>query len=264
MKKRLIWGLIFACLAAGLLVWQGSVIEDFLQHSPRLEIILAPADVPAARACLENYAPEDAPHGLTVTTTDGPAAVFWAQETGTLLRRQGIEDFSINDRTQAQRLAAQSLSLSLFALQTLTFVGIMRVLWCGARRLLAFWRTQLVTLYPKQIVAANAERLLLLGITGTVLVIIAGLLLRQMIAFMPCVPAQYLPPEYILDFGFYAEGLPTVSPSSSEYELLCRTVLPKLYSLSGGMVALGLIALLCVWPRGQSKTQKGRVASWRR
>lgn len=129
--------------------------------------------------------------------------------------------------------------MSLFALQTLAFVSIMRVLWCDARRLLPFWRARLVTLYPKQIVAANAERLLLLGIAGAALVIIAGLLLRQMIAFMPCVSAQYLPLEYILDFGFYSERLSAVSPSSFEYELLCRTVLPKLYALSGGMAVLG-------------------------
>lgn len=91
------------------------LLARFTQQSPRLELVFA-RDVPQS-ACdvLASFAPEKE-DVLLVLPGDG-RSIFFADEVRDLLHQAGVEGFSVNDRTQAARLARQSLGLFFFTLE---------------------------------------------------------------------------------------------------------------------------------------------------
>lgn len=245
MKKILISVLIVAAVCG--LGAQGYFVGNFIKQEPRLEIIVGdPAQVNQVKDALKIYAPRV--EGETVAIQGENLPVLLEQEVQDILKREEIENFKISDNTQSVRLAKQSVGICVFVIELIALVLIASYVIRSARRCGSKYKEQLAEKYPKDILSSNLEFFLATFISWAILLMVAVFLAARIVAFDIYIPSQCLPPEYILDFGFYAElfAKETV-PALTEYAKASQTALAVIYTLCAANSALfiAISAVVC-------------------
>lgn len=226
MKKAIVSVLaVLTVLGVAAQVW---LLGHFAQQPPRLEILFEQTVPQSAYDTLLRFAPqrEDT---LLVLLGDG-RSIFFADEVQDLLHQAGVEGFSLNDRTQALRLARQSMGLYLFVLELIAFLLLLQLLVRIVLRTAQLGKAELADVYLRELMRSRAEKILLWSIVWMLAAIAAIVLSQRLLAFSLFVPAQLVPPHNILDFSFYA-SLTRGAASQSAYEQLCHTSLTWLYRL---------------------------------
>lgn len=242
MKRKIRLLALALCLLA-LFAAHGSLLWRFGKQPPRLEILQIEELPQQAQRQLAPYGLMQQ-EGLWIIPGEG-ASLFLANEVTDILAGQGLEGFVVNDRSQALALARQSVKLYLFALALLLLILLVRWLCRDAKQGIAWWKGQLALAYPRQILGQNTETVLLYCLKWTLSLLAMGLLVGLIVSCTFWVPAQWTPPEYILDLRYYVQLKLPEGPCSA-YEQLCRQVLPACYGLAGAEVLCSLIlAILC-------------------
>ena len=258
MKKTIVSVLVgvlavLAVLGVAAQVW---LLGRFTQQPPRLEILFEQTVPQSAVDALASFAPEKE-GALLVLPGDG-RSIFFADEVRDLLHRAGVEGFSLNDRTQAARLARQSLGLYIFALELIAFLLLLRLLVRIVLRAAQQGKAELADVYLRELMRSRAEQILLWSIVWMATAIAAIVLARQLLGFSLFVPAQLVPPRNILDISFYVSLTRGVA-SPSAYEQLCRTSLTWLYRLCAMNTALAAGWGAWLWRMQRMYLQKGGV-----
>lgn len=237
MTRKWGWGLLCALvllyLAHGFLLWR------FSRQEPRLEIYLE-GELSQAAALLDAYEPRREEDCLVIQGRE--LSPFTKNEVEDLLEAGGIQGFAINDRSQAWRLALQSLTLSFFVLAlALFFLGCV-YLAKDIQNLVSTFHRWLEEEYFLEVVKRQGEKLLLCLIRWSLLgffLAFLGLWMGKVSFFLPF---EWLPPRWIWDVSHYL-SLESPSVGRSGYELLCRKWLPAFYCFTLGEG-------LCVWGLG--------------
>lgn len=242
MKKLVISAL--CVLFAACLALQIGVLWNFQKAEPRVEIVFEGAIPAEAKTALARYAPSEDGNMLVIDGAKG--GLFLAKEAESVLKQASVEGFRVNDRSQAEKLAKQSLSIFIFALGIIAFVMMIKYLLRDVRRLRGIYKDAMQTLYPHEFFSSNVELVLVSSIKWAVMLALLVVILAKLIGFAFYVPPQFVPPQYILDFKYYFTiGYEAVS--SSDYEQLCRVTLPSLYVLCAANIALATTFSALIW-----------------
>ena len=218
------WGmlctLVLIYLVHGLLLWK------FSRQEPRVEVYLE-GELSQAAALLDAYEPRQEEGCLVIQGKK--LSPFTKNEVEDLLAAGGIDGFAINDRSQAWRLALQSLTLSFFLLALGLFSLGCVYLVKDIQRLVSAFRRWLEEEYFLEVI-----RWAVLGFSLAFLGIWMG-----KVSFS--LPFEWLPPQWIWDVSHYL-SLESPHVGQSGYELLCRKWLPVFYcfTLGEGLCVLGL------------------------
>ena len=252
MKKTVISVLaVLTVLGVAAQVW---LLGRFAQQQPRLEVLFAQTVPQGAYDALSRFDPQREDASL-VLLGDG-RNIFFADEVRDLLRQAGVEGFSLNDRTQALRLAHQSVEIYAFALELIAFLLLLRFLAGTVLRAARQGKAELADAYLGEVVRRRAEPILLWSIAWMAAAIAAIVLAQRLLAFSLFVPAQLVPPRSILDVSFYL-SLTRDAASQSAYEQLCHTSLTWLYRLCALNTALAAVWGAWLWRTLRTYLQKG-------
>ena len=228
-KRRSLLLLLCLGLTAILLVVQYDLRQDFMEEPPRLEICFEGAIPSEAAAVLDTYDAYAEENRLVIEGAG--KSVLFAHEVEDLLTGSGMDDFVLNDRTQADVLAEQSGTLWLFVSGILLLILLAELFYLDLRDLYEDLKDALRHVYLNEWLKERTEQLLVCGIRWALMAFIAIAAVRWLVACRFYIPAEVLPPESIFDLSHYLHiRLP--SAIGSPYEQLCRSVLPKLYGLT--------------------------------
>ena len=236
MVRKWGWGmlciLVLFYLVHGLLLWR------FFRQEPRVEVYLE-GELSQAAALLDTYEPRQEEGCLVIQGKE--LSPFTKNEVEDRLAAGGLDGFAINDRSQAWRLALQSLTLSFFLLALGLFSLGCVYLVKDIQRLVSAFRRWLEEEYFLEVVKREGEKLLIGLIRWVVLgfsLAFLGIWMGKVSFFLPF---EWLPPRWIWDVSHYL-SLESLHVGQSGYELLCRKWLPVFYcfTLGEGFCVLGL------------------------
>ena len=158
------WGmlciLVFFYLVHGLLLWR------FSRQEPRVEVYLE-GELSQAAVLLDAYEPRQEEGCLVIQGKE--LSPFTKNEVEDRLAAGGLDGFAINDRSQAWRLALQSLTLSFFLLALGLFSLGCVYLVKNIQRLVSAFRRWLEEEYFLEVVKREGEKLLICLIRWVVL-----------------------------------------------------------------------------------------------
>ncbi len=232
--------------AAFCLLFHCTVLWNFSKHQPRLEILFNEAVPQAASMALKAYHPQE--EGTMLVIKGDGKRTFLAKEIADILHQHGIEQCAVNDRTQALRIAKQSMGIYAFALEIIVFIWLLNWLLKDCKKQRALYKAALVDAYPRDIFSSNLDRFLLTAIKWVIVLAVLTILAIQLLDFEFYVPAQFVPPNYILDFKYYLSlHIPAISHTA--YEYLCARSLPLLYKLCFLNIGFALWIAVILWKR---------------